>query len=61
MNCKKIVYRSDEFSNPTIVYGVVVSDDGNHIVIRTGRRVHEVLKSCLLSKQDTDIPFVDNT
>lgn len=53
--CKKLAYGIKE--DPSIILGIVVSEDDSFITFRTARREYKISKSMVLSIGDTDQEF----
>lgn len=53
--CKKLKF--GERKNPTIVFGIILSEDQNFLVFKTAKREYKVNQSLVLSLEDTNILF----
>lgn len=56
LKCKKLKYGNK--NNPTILLGLVVSDDVNFIIFRTGRREYTISKHLILEIEETSTDFL---
>ena len=56
--CKKLRYGSRE--NPTIILGLILSQDNNFIVFRTARKKYHINIKEVLSIDDTDTEFKED-
>jgi len=58
IKCKRLAYKSKEQDNsPTIILGVVVSEDNDFLIFKTDKREYRISKSLILSIEDTNIDF----
>jgi len=60
--CKKLCYKntSPEIPlEPTVLLGIIVSEDENFLTFRTARKQYRISKKCIISIEDTDEIFRD--
>lgn len=55
--CKKLVYSEDNQHRPTILLGLIESEDDFFITFRTARKQYLLSKKTVLSVQDTTVVF----
>ena len=58
--CKKLVYKntSPELKlKPTILLGIIKSEDDTFITFQTGKKEYVIAKICVISIEQTDILF----
>ena len=53
--CKKLVFGQKE--SPTILYGLIVSEDEHYLLFRTAKRKYRISQSLILSIEDTTMEF----
>ena len=58
--CKKLLYKNAESEfgfRPTILLGIIESEDNDFIFFKTARKVHRISKKFIISIEDTDEIF----
>lgn len=57
--CKKLSYRNSHEADikPTIILGIVVSEDEHFLDFRTAKRMYRINKQLVISLEDTDVVF----
>ena len=61
--CKKLVYKNTDPKielKPTVLLGIIKSEDNNFIVFQTGNKEYTISKQCIISIEDTDEVFKSN-
>ena len=59
--CKKITYsKSNLDTSPTIIFGLILSEDKDFFIIRTARGKHHVSKCHIVSIEETTKEFQEN-
>jgi len=53
--CKRLKYGNP--NDPSVILGIIVSEDDHFIIFRTGRKQYTVSKSMILAIEDTDRVF----
>ena len=56
--CKKIRFGLHE--RPTILLGLILSEDSDFVVFRTANKKHHISKKEILSIEDTNVEFREN-
>ena len=55
--CKLVKYKTESQSKPTILLGIILSEDNRFINFKTARNEYQINKSCILLIQDTQQIF----
>jgi hypothetical protein len=57
MLCKKLTFKEEGSNLPTIILGIVVSEDSRFVVFKTAKHEYTINKICIISMRETNIEF----
>jgi hypothetical protein len=58
--CKKITVRLGDFAVPSVLLGLITSENFEFLEFRTANKSYRFAQSCVLAIEDTTVPFIEN-